>query len=64
VPSGSLEINPWNRTTFFLVTYDNKLAVFYNEDFEKLKEAESYDLAMEVFDFPEDQNKLEELLKI
>jgi len=63
-PSGTLEINPWNRTTFFLITNDNKIAVFYSEDFEKLKEAESYDLAMEVFDFPEDQNKLEELLKI
>ena len=64
VPSGSLEINPWNRTTFFLLTNDNKIAIFYNEDFENLEEAESYDLAMGVFDFPEDQSKLEELLKI
>jgi len=51
-------------TTFFLLTNDNKIAIFYNEDFENLEEAESYDLAMGVFDFPEDQSKLEELLKI
>ena len=59
-----LMYDPTHKTTFFMVTKDNKLAIFYPEDFKKLKDQESYGLELTVMEAPKNPNKASELLQL
>jgi hypothetical protein len=59
-----LVYNPTHKTTFFMVTKDNKLAVFYPEDFKKLKDQETYGLELTVMEAPKNPIKAAEMLQL
>lgn len=59
-----LQYNPGHKTTFFMVTENNKLAVFYPEDFKKLSNDEPIDMELTVMDAPKDPDQASELLKL